>query len=136
MAKIIVKGAVGFFTCKTGKGRDRFCIKISGEARNEKGELVKVDEKHDGIITAQMFEDWDEALPKHLACILDNLCTDPMTGLKRIIKGTVKGTVTFDDSLPVTTHQGDTRVFYQVDVNDLSAFAVEPTGVEIARLKA
>lgn len=124
--KCVVTGPLTFFTCKTGRGRDRFCVKVTGE-------VVIDGEKRQA--TVQCFEDWDMALPKRLECVLANLCTDPMTGLKRSIKGTLKGTVEVPEGIAVVERPGDTVTFLQVDL-PLDAFDAEPTGIEIVKLQA
>lgn len=136
MAKIKVTGKFNFFTAKTGTGRDRYCVKVNGVAKNEAGEVVKLDAEHDGYVTVQAWANWDGALPENLAKFVngDTTYTVPETGLIRSIDGMLNGTVEFDSALKAEVVDGRVRKFYQIDLNgDVDAFVLEPTGKKMVK---
>ena len=73
---VVLKGDARWFTCRTGTGRDRYCVKVTGKAvvKDASGE-------REVVLTAQAFEDWDGKLPQNLAAVCGNAYTDPETGL-------------------------------------------------------
>ena len=135
MAKITVTGKFNFFTCKTGTGRDRYCVKVIGIAKNEAGEIVKLDTDHDGYVTVQAWANWDGALPENLAKINgETTYVVPETGLIRSIDGLFNGEVSFDSSLKPEVVPGRVRQFYQIDLNgDVEAFKLIPTGKKMIK---
>ena len=121
-----VSGAFSFFTCKTGRGRDRYCVKVQG--------MVVADDGKSYPATIQAFEDWDGRLPSSLSAIVGNTYTDPETGLHRSVKGALKGTVKVPANTPIHEVQGNVVTFYQVDT-DVEAFTCEKTGVKFVEFK-
>ena len=113
-----VTGPFSFFTCKTGRGRDRYCVKVSGNINTDEDKVIPV--------TVQAFEDWDGRLPTNLAAIVGNTYTDPETGLHRSVKGSIKGTVKVPAGTPVTETAGSVVVFHQCDL-PVDAFALKTT---------
>ena len=122
----IVNGTFQFFTCKTGRGRDRYCVKVSGSITTDKGEVIPA--------TVQAFDDWDGKLPAALAAIVGNTYTDPETGLHRSVKGSLKGSVEVPAGTPIHEVQGNVTTFYQCDV-DVNAFICEKTNVKFVDFK-
>ena len=121
-----VSGAFQFFTCKTGHGRDRFCVKVSGNITTDEGKVIP--------ITVQSFEDWDGKLPANLAAIVRNTFTDPETGLHRSVKGSLKGTVKVPAGTPIAERQGSIVTFYQCDA-PIDAFTCERTATKFVEFK-
>ena len=122
----IVSGAFQFFTCKTGRGKDRYCVKVSG--------LVTADDGKSYPVTVQAFEDWDGRLPANLAAIVGNTYTDPETGLHRSVKGSLKGTVHVLAGTPIAERQGSVVTFYQCDA-PIDAFTCEKTNVKFVEFR-
>ena len=59
---IVLKGEIKRFTCKTGRVRDQFCIKLTVEA------VVKIaGEKIEIVLMVQIFIDWDGRPPENPA---------------------------------------------------------------------
>ena len=135
MAKITVTGKFYFFTAKTGRGRDRYCVKVIGIAKNEAGEIVKLDADHNGYVTVQAWANWDGALPENLVKINgETTYTVPETGLIRSIDGMFNGEVSFDSSLQAEVTPGRTCQLYQIDLNgDVEAFKLIPTGKKMIK---
>jgi hypothetical protein len=125
----VLKGDTRWFTCKTGTGRDRYCIRVTGKAvvKDASGE-------REVVLTAQAFEDWDGKLPTNLAAVVGNSYTDPETGLHRSVKGAIEGTVKVPADTPVTETQGSVVVFYQCDVS-VDAFALKATNRKFIEFK-
>ena len=121
-----VNGAFSFFTCKTGRGRDRYCVKVSGTITADDGKQYPV--------TVQAFDDWDGKLPANLSAVIGNTYTDPETGLHRSVKGSLKGTVHVPAGTPIAERQGSVVTFYQCDA-DIEAFTCEKTGVKFVEFK-
>lgn len=124
-----LKGEARWFTCKTGTGRDRYCIKITGKAivKDAAGE-------REVILTAQAFEDWDGKLPTNLAAIVGNAYTDPETGLHRSVKGAIEGSVKVPEGTMVSETQGTVATFHQCDVS-VDAFTVKATNRKFVEFK-
>ena len=118
---VVLKGDARWFTCRTGTGRDRYCVKVTGKAvvKDASGE-------REVVLTAQAFEDWDGKLPQNLAAVCGNAYTDPETGLHRSVKGSIEGVVKVPARAPVTETAGSVVTFYQVDV-PVDAFALKTT---------
>lgn len=126
---VTLKGDARWFTCKTGTGKDRYCIKITGKA------VVRdADGEREVVLTAQAFEDWDGKLPTNLAAICGNAYTDPETGLHRSVKGAIEGTVKVPAETPVTEQQGSVTVFHQCDVS-VDAFTLKATNRKFVEFK-
>ena len=121
-----VTGPFSFFTCKTGRGKDRYCVKVSGSITTDDDKVIPV--------TIQAFEDWDGKLPAALSAIVGNTYTDPETGLHRSVKGSLKGTVHVPAGTPIAERQGSVVTFYQCDVG-VDAFTCEKTGVKFVEFK-
>ena len=121
-----VTGPFSFFTCKTGRGRDRYCVKVSG--------TITADDGKPYPCTVQAFDDWDGKLPTNLAAIVGNTYTDPETGLHRSVKGSLKGSVRVPAETPIAERQGSVVTFYQCDA-DIEAFACEKTNVKFVEFK-
>ena len=121
-----VNGPFQFFTCKTGRGRDRFCVKVSG--------MITADDGKQYPATIQAFDDWDGKLPANLAVIIGNTYTDPETGLHRSVKGALKGTVKVPANTPIAEKQGSVVTFYQVDAS-VKAFTCEKTNQKFVEFK-
>lgn len=121
-----VSGAFSFFTCKTGRGRDRYCVKVNGTIAASDGKSYP--------ITVQAFDDWDGKLPANLAAIVGNTYTDPETGLHRSVKGSLRGVAHVPADTPIHEVQGNTVVFYQCDV-DVNAFVCEKTNAKFVEFK-
>lgn len=121
-----VNGSFQFFTCKTGRGKDRFCVKVSGNIVTDDGKTV--------LATVQAFEDWDGKLPANLSAIIGNTFTDPETGLHRSVKNSLKGTVKVPADSPIVEKQGTVATFYQIDAS-IDAFTCEKTGVKFVEFK-
>ena len=121
-----VNGSFQFFTCKTGRGRDRYCIKVTGNITTDDGKVIPV--------TVQAFDDWDGKLPAALSAIIGNTYTDPETGLHRSVKGSLKGTVRVPAGTPIAERQGSVTVFYQLDAS-IDAFTCEKTGVKFIEFR-
>ena len=118
---VVLKGDARWFTCRTGTGRDRYCVKVTGKA------VVKdVDGEREVVLTAQAFEDWDGKLPQNLAAVCGNAYTDPETGLHRSVKGSIEGTVKVPAGTPVTETAGSVVTFHQCDL-PVDAFALKTT---------
>ena len=113
-----VTGAFSFFTCKTGRGRDRYCVKVSGTITADDGKQYPV--------TVQAFDDWDGKLPANLSAVIGNTYTDPETGLHRSVKGSIEGTVKVPAGTPVTETAGSVVVFHRCDL-PVDAFALKTT---------
>ena len=109
---VTLEGDLRWFTCKTGTGKDRYCVKVSGKAivKDSSGE-------REVVLTAQAFEDWDGRLPSNLAAICGNAYTDPETGLHRSVKGALEGSVKVPADTVVSETQGNVTTFYQCDVS-------------------
>ena len=103
----VVNGAFTFFTCKTGRGRDRYCVKVSGTIIADDGKQYPV--------TVQAFDAWDGRLPTNLAEVIGNTYTDPETGLHRSVQGSLEGSVWVPAGTPIAERQGSVVTFYQVD---------------------
>ena len=118
---VVLKGDARWFTCRTGTGRDRYCVKVTGKAvvKDASGE-------REVVLTAQSFEDWDGKLPANLAAVCGNAYTDPETGLHRSVKGSIEGTVKVPAGTPVTETAGSVVVFHQRDL-PVDAFALKTT---------
>ena len=121
-----VSGPFSFFTCKTGRGKDRYCVKVSGSITTDKGEVIPC--------TVQAFEDWDGRLPANLAAIVGNTFTDPETGLHRSVKGSLKGSVKVPANTPIAETQGSVVTFHQVTA-DVDAFTCEKTATKFVEFK-
>ena len=121
-----VTGPFSFFTCKTGRGRDRYCVKVSGTVTADDGKQYPV--------TVQAFDDWDGRLPANLSAVIGNTYTDPETGLHRSVKGSLKGTVHVQAGTPIAERQGSVVTFYQCDA-PIDAFTCEKTGVRFVEFK-
>ena len=121
-----VSGPFSFFTCKTGRGKDRYCVKVSGSITTDDDKVIPV--------TIQAFEDWDGKLPAALSAIVGNTYTDPETGLHRSVKGSLKGTVKVPAGTPITEKQGTVTVFYQLDAS-IDAFVCEKTNQKFVEFK-
>ena len=121
-----VSGAFSFFTCRTGRGRDRYCVKVQG--------MVVADDGKSYPATIQAFEDWDGRLPSSLSAIVGNTYTDPETNLHRSVKGALKGTVKVPANTPIHEVQGNVVTFYQCDA-PIDAFTCEKTGVKFVEFK-
>lgn len=121
-----VSGPFSFFTCKTGRGRDRFCVKVNG--------TIVADDGKSYPVTIQAFEDWDGRLPASLAAIVGNTYTDPETGLHRSVKGALKGSVKVPANTPIAETQGSVVTFHQVTV-DVDAFTCEKTATKFVEFK-
>lgn len=121
-----VSGAFQFFTCKTGRGKDRYCVKVSGNITADEGKVIPV--------TVQAFEDWDGRLPANLAAIVGNTYTDPETGLHRSVKGALKGSVKVPANSPIAEVQGNVTLFHQVTVG-VDAFTCEKTNQKFVEFK-
>ena len=118
---VVLKGDARWFTCRTGTGRDRYCVKVTGKA------VVKDASGERGVVlTAQAFEDWDGKLPANLAAVCGNAYTDPETGLHRSVKGSIKGTVKVPAGTPVTETAGNVEIFHQCDL-PVDAFTLKTT---------
>lgn len=118
---VVLKGDARWFTCRTGTGRDRYCVKVTGKA------VVKdAGGEREVALTAQAFEDWDGKLPQNLAAVCGNSYTDPETGLHRSVKGSIEGTVKVPAGTHVTETAGSVVTFYQVDV-PVDAFTLKTT---------
>ena len=115
-----------FFTCKTGRGRDRYCVKVTGNITTDDGKVIPA--------TVQCFDDWDGKLPANLAAIVGNTYTDPETGLHRSVKGSLKGTVRVPAGTPIAEKQGSVTVFYQLDAS-IDAFVCEKTNQKFVEIK-
>lgn len=136
MSKIKVTGKFAFFTAKTGAGKDRYCAKVTGIAKNEAGEVVKLNPEHDGYLTVQAWQNWDGALPENLAGINSETCyTVPETGLIRTIDGLFEGTVEFDSDLKAEETEGRVRKFYQVTLPDVDAFSIKRTAKKMVKFQ-
>ena len=118
---VVLKGDARWFTCRTGTGRDRYCVKVTGKAT-----VKDMDGEREVVLTAQCFEDWDGKLPQNLAAVCGNAYTDPETGLHRSVKGSIEGVVKVPAGTPVTETAGSVVTFYQVDV-PVDAFALKTT---------
>ena len=121
-----VNGTLQFFTCKTGRGRDRYCVKVSGNITTDEDKVIPV--------TVQAFEDWDGRLPANLAAIVGNTYTDPETGLHRSVKGALKGTVHVPAGTPISERQGSVTTFYQCDA-PIDAFTCEKTNIKFVEFR-
>jgi hypothetical protein len=121
-----VTGSFQFFTCKTGRGRDRYCVKVSG--------MVTADDGKQYPCTVQAFDDWDGKLPAALSAIVGNTYTDPETGLHRSVKGSLKGTVKVPAGTPIAEKQGTVTTFHQIDVS-VDAFTCEKTNQKFVEFK-
>lgn len=121
-----VSGAFQFFTCKTGRGRDRYCVKVSG--------TVTADDGKSYPCAVQAFDDWDGRLPANLAAIIGNTFTDPETGLHRSVKNSLKGTVKVPADSPIVDVQGSVIVFRQITVG-VDAFTCEKTNQKFVEFK-
>ena len=121
-----VSGTFSFFTCKTGRGRDRYCIKVNGTIVADDGKVIPV--------TVQCFDDWDGKLPVNLAAVVGNTYTDPETGLHRSVKGSLKGTVRVPAGTPIAERQGSVVTFYQCDA-PIDAFTCEKTATKFVEFK-
>ena len=121
-----VTGPFSFFTCKTGRGRDRYCVKVSGTITADDGKQYPV--------TVQAFDDWDGRLPANLSAVIGNTYTDPETGLHRSVKGSLKGTVKVPADTPIAERQGNVVTFYQVDT-DVEAFTCEKTNMKFIEFR-
>ena len=117
----VLKGEARWFTCRTGTGRDRYCIKITGKAA-----VKGADGEREVVLTAQCFDDWDGRLPSNLAAICGNAYTDPETGLHRSVKGALEGSVKVPADTVVSETQGNVTTFYQCDVG-VDAFTLKAT---------
>ena len=118
---VVLKGDARWFTCRTGTGRDRYCVKVTGKA------VVKdASGGREVVLTAQAFEDWDGKLPANLAAVCGNAYTDPETGLHRSVKGSIEGTVKVPAGTPVTETAGSVVTFHQVDL-PVDAFTLKTT---------
>ena len=115
-----------FFTCKTGRGRDRYCVKVQG--------MITADDGKSYPCTVQAFDDWDGRLPTNLSAIINNTYTDPETGLHRSVKGSLKGTVHVPAGTPIAERQGSVVTFYQCDA-PIDAFTCEKTNVKFVAFK-
>ena len=116
-----VNGAFSFFTCKTGRGKDRYCIKVSGNIIADDGKPYPC--------TVQAFEDWDGKLPANLAAICGNAYTDPETGLHRSVKGSLEGSVWVPAGTPIAERRGSVVTFYQCNA-PIDAFICEKTATK------
>lgn len=126
---VTLKGDLRWFTCKTGTGKDRYCVKVSGKA------IVKdANGEREVVLTAQAFEDWDGRLPSNLAAICGNAYTDPETGLHRSVKGALEGSVKVPADTVVSEVQGNVTTFYQCDVS-VDAFTVKATNRKFVEFK-
>ena len=121
-----VTGSFQFFTCKTGRGRDRYCVKVNG--------TIVADDGKSYPATIQAFEDWDGKLPANLAAIIGNTYTDPETGLHRSVKGALKGSVKVPADTPIAEVPGNVVTFYQCDA-PIDAFVCEKTNVKFVEFK-
>ena len=121
-----VQGPFQFFTCRTGRGKDRYCVKVSGNLTTDEGKMIPC--------TIQAFEDWDGKLPVALAAICGNAYTDPETGLHRSVKGTLKGAVKVPAGTPIVDVQGNVTVFHQVTLG-VDAFTCEKTATKFVEFK-
>ena len=121
-----VTGPFSFFTCKTGRGRDRYCIKVSGTIIADDGKQYPV--------TVQSFEDWDGKLPANLSAVIGNTYTDPETGLHRSVKGSLEGSVWVPAGTPIHEVQGNTVVFYQCNA-PINAFICKKTNAKFVDFK-
>ena len=121
-----VNGSFQFFTCKTGRGRDRYCVKVTGNITTDDDKVIPV--------TIQAFEDWDGKLPAALSAIVGNTYTDPETGLHRSVKGSLKGTVRVPAGTPIAERQGSVVTFYQCDA-PIDAFTCEKTATKFVEFK-
>jgi hypothetical protein len=126
---VTIKGDAKWFTCKTGTGKDRFCVRVTGKAtvKDASGE-------REVVLSAQCFDDWDGKLPANLAAVVGNSYTDPETGLHRSVKGAIEGTVQVPAGTPVTEQVGSVVTFYQVDVS-VDAFNLKATGRKFIEFK-
>ena len=121
-----VSGPFSFFTCKTGRGKDRYCVKVQG--------MIVADDGKSYPATIQAFDDWDGKLPAALSAIIGNTYTDPETGLHRSVKGSLKGTVHVPANTPIHEVQGNVTTFYQCDVG-VDAFVCEKTNAKFVEFK-
>lgn len=121
-----VTGPFSFFTCKTGRGKDRYCVKVSGTITADDGKQYPV--------TIQAFDDWDGKLPAALSAIIGNTYTDPETGLHRSVKGSLKGSVKVPADTPIAERQGSVVTFYQCDAQ-IDAFTCEKTSTKFVEFK-
>ena len=122
----IVSGTFSFFTCKTGRGRDRYCVKVSGNITTDEDKVIPV--------TVQGFEDWDGRLPAALSAIIGNTFTDPETGLHRSVKGSLKGSVEVNAGTPIHEVQGNITTFYHLDAS-IEAIISETTNAKLDESK-
>ena len=126
---VVLKGDARWFTCKTGTGRDRYCVKITGKT------MVKdASGEREVVLTAQAFEDWDGKLPASLGAVNGNSYTDPETGLHRSVKGAVEGTVKVPAGTVVSETQGSVVTFYQCDV-PVGTFTLKATNRKFVEFK-
>lgn len=118
---VTLKGDARWFTCRTGTGRDRYCVRVTGKAQ-----ITDASGEREVVLTAQSFEDWDGRLPTNLAAVVGNSYTDPETGLHRSVKGSIEGTVKVPAGTHVTETQGSVVTFHQCDL-PVDAFALKTT---------
>ena len=111
-----LEGSFSFQTCKTGKGKTRYLAKIIGNLDGK-------------IISAQYFGDWDGQFPQNMELVNSHGYRDPETGLIRSVTGSLKGSVTFADDLPITEKPGSVAgvTLRQIDLPDPDGFIVEAT---------
>ena len=122
----VVNGAFTFFTCKTGRGKDRYCVKVNG--------MITADDGKPYPITVQCFEDWDGKLPEALSAIIGNTYTDPETGLHRSVKGSLEGSVWVTANTPIHEVQGSVTIFYQCDA-PIDKFLCKKTNAKFVDFK-
>ena len=126
---VVLKGDARWFTCRTGTGKDRYCVKVTGKAvvKDASGE-------REVVLTAQAFEDWDGKLPANLAAVCGNAYTDPETGLHRSVKGSIEGTVHVQAGTPVAETAGSVVTFHQCDL-PVDAFTLKTTDRKFVEFK-
>ena len=116
-----VSGAFGFFTCKTGTGRDRYCVKVHGKIEGED-------------VTVQAWGNWDGALPESLAAVCgDTTYIVPETGLIRSIGGMLEGSVEVPAGTEVESVPGRVREFLQVTLESPESFKATRTSKKMVK---
>lgn len=122
----IDNGSFDFFTCITGRGTARYCVRVRGEARSEDGKTSL------GIVSVSAFGDWQNALPQNLACLKGAIPADEITGLRRTRKGEFVASVSWDgDKFPVSESAGRMPgvILKSVQIDDPNAVVVKKSGV-------
>lgn len=120
-SKCVVSGQLDFFTCKTGTGRDRYCVKVRGTAEGEE-------------LTVQAWGNWDGALPEGLAAVCgETTFTVPETGLIRSVGGMLEGSVELPAGTVVEKVEGRVRSFLQATLPDPEAFSAKRTGKKMVK---